>query len=570
MAIKDWSTTAADNNSTPPNGWPEGMLPSQVNNSARQMMADVRSWYEEPSWIDYGYTVAYASDTSFTVTGADATGQFVAGRRVKLVGTTTVYGVVASSSFSTNTTVNVTLDSGTVPADLSEAYYSAVAPLAISVSWDSVTDIPAFGTRWPTWSEVTGKPSVFTPDTHTHAASDVISGTLAAARLGSGTASSTTYLRGDGTWASLPAGTSATWGGITGTLADQTDLNSALAGKEGTITGAATSITSANLTASRALTSDGTGKVAVSAVTATELGYIDGVTSNVQTQLNAKQATVTGAATTITGSNLAASRAVASDASGKIVASDVTSTELGYLDGVTSNVQTQLNGKAATTHNHAASQITSGVLATARLGTGTASSSTFLRGDGSWSSLPGGSATWGAITGTLADQTDLQSALDGKAASSHTHATTDIVSGTFSTARLGSGTATTGTFLRGDGSWSAIPAQGVSWGSITGSLTDQVDLDNALDAKQATITGGATSIASANLTASRALVSDASGKVGVSAVTSTEIGHLDGVTSSIQTQLNAKEPTLASNRKRQIFVQSTTPSGPSTGDLWVW
>ena len=570
MAIKDWSTTAADNNSTPPNGWPEGMLPSQVNNSARQMMADVRSWYEEPSWIDYGYTVAYASDTSFTVTGADATGQFVAGRRVKLVGTTTVYGVVASSSFSTNTTVNVTLDSGTVPADLSEAYYSAVAPLAISVSWDSVTDIPAFGTRWPTWSEVTSKPSVFTPDTHTHAASDVISGTLAAARLGSGTASSTTYLRGDGTWASLPAGTSATWGGITGTLADQTDLNSALAGKEGTITGAATSITSANLTASRALTSDGTGKVAVSAVTATELGYIDGVTSNVQTQLNAKQATVTGAATTITGSNLAASRAVASDASGKIVASDVTSTELGYLDGVTSNVQTQLNGKAATTHNHAASQITSGVLATARLGTGTASSSTFLRGDGSWSSLPGGSATWGAITGTLADQTDLQSALDGKAASSHTHATTDIVSGTFSTARLGSGTATTGTFLRGDGSWSAIPAQGVSWGSITGSLTDQVDLDNALDAKQATITGGATSITSANLTASRALVSDASGKVGVSAVTSTEIGHLDGVTSSIQTQLNAKEPTLASNRKRQIFVQSTTPSGPSTGDLWVW
>jgi serine acetyltransferase len=42
-----------------------------------------------------------------------------------------------------------------------------------------------------------------------------------------------------------------------------------------------------------------------------------------------------------------------------------------------------------------------------------------------------------------------------------------------------------------------------------------------------------------NLTASRALVSDANGDVSVSAVTSTEIGHLDGVTSSIQTQLNS-------------------------------
>jgi len=44
----------------------------------------------------------------------------------------------------------------------------------------------------------------------------------------------------------------------------------------------------------------------------------------------------------------------------------------------------------------------------------------------------------------------------------------------------------------------------------------------------------------ADLTTSRALVSDGSGDVSVSAVTSTEVGYLDGVTSAIQTQLDTK------------------------------
>jgi len=44
----------------------------------------------------------------------------------------------------------------------------------------------------------------------------------------------------------------------------------------------------------------------------------------------------------------------------------------------------------------------------------------------------------------------------------------------------------------------------------------------------------------ANLTTGRALVSDGSGDVSLSAVTSTEIGYLDGVTSAIQTQLDTK------------------------------
>ena len=127
----------------------------------------------------------------------------------------------------------------------------------------------------------------------------------------------------------------------------QTQLDS----KQATISGAATTITSSNLTASRALTSNGSGKVEVSAVTSTELGYLDGVTSAVQTQLDAKQATISGAATTIASSDLTASRALTSNGSGKVEVSAVTSTELGYLDGVTSAVQTQLDSKLSSSGN---------------------------------------------------------------------------------------------------------------------------------------------------------------------------------------------------------------------------
>ena len=70
---------------------------------------------------------------------------------------------------------------------------------------------------------------------------------------------------------------------------------------------------------------------------------------------------------------------------------------------------------------------------------------------------------------------------------------------------------------------------------------------SAVSGKQNTITGGATTITSSDLTASRALVSNSSGKVAVSATTSTELGYVSGVTSAIQTQLNNKADVNLSN-----------------------
>jgi hypothetical protein len=75
---------------------------------------------------------------------------------------------------------------------------------------------------------------------------------------------------------------------------------------------------------------------ALTTVSATELGYLDGVTSAVQTQINAKQTVVSG----------------------------VDDTEIGYLNGVTSAVQTQIDTKAS------ASAISDATTTTAARGAG--------------------------------------------------------------------------------------------------------------------------------------------------------------------------------------------------------
>ncbi|MDF2546155.1 MAG: PaBG [Anaerosolibacter sp.] len=88
------------------------------------------------------------------------------------------------------------------------------------------------------------------------------------------------------------------------------------------------------------------------------IGNSTHITSAERTAWNSKQDAITGGASTIDTENLTASRALISDANGKVAVSAVTSTELGYLDGVTAAIQTQLNGKAASSHNHAIANIT--------------------------------------------------------------------------------------------------------------------------------------------------------------------------------------------------------------------
>lgn len=121
MGLENWKTTPSLNSDTPPDGWPEGtMTVNQINDTGRQMMADVRAWYEDEGWNDMGDTHAYASATTTTI-ASDVTASYTAGRAVRADGssTGTIYGSVVSSAYSApNTTITYKWD-GIAPAGLS-------------------------------------------------------------------------------------------------------------------------------------------------------------------------------------------------------------------------------------------------------------------------------------------------------------------------------------------------------------------------------------------------------------------------------------------------------------------
>lgn len=136
MPLESYSTTPASNNASPPAGFPEGQTPASLNDSARQVMADLATFVRQLPWVKLttGLTLVRNSNSQFQLTGIDVTTMYPAGRRLREIGATTVYGSVASSSFSGgNTLVNVTNDAGAnIPASLTAVDVSASDLLSIT------------------------------------------------------------------------------------------------------------------------------------------------------------------------------------------------------------------------------------------------------------------------------------------------------------------------------------------------------------------------------------------------------------------------------------------------------
>lgn len=115
--LKNWSTTPASNNSASPNGAPEGMAPSAVNDIIRQQMADHRTQWQDAEWFDWGHVPTRTGNAVFTVP-TDLTAVYTANRRLKCSDASTIYASILSSSYTAVTTITVVTDSGNLSASL--------------------------------------------------------------------------------------------------------------------------------------------------------------------------------------------------------------------------------------------------------------------------------------------------------------------------------------------------------------------------------------------------------------------------------------------------------------------
>lgn len=141
MKIGRWSTAAGSNNQAVPDGWPEGQLPSTVNDCAREMMAAIRTMLVDPQYIDQDYTPTYITASSFSVPG-NRTSAVHIGRRLKIFDATAgvqqiIYATVQSVSFTAVTTIHIEADAGSLTSSLSSFGISIISNTNNSMPRDS-------------------------------------------------------------------------------------------------------------------------------------------------------------------------------------------------------------------------------------------------------------------------------------------------------------------------------------------------------------------------------------------------------------------------------------------------
>lgn len=408
-------------------------------------------------------------------------------------------------------------------------------------------------------------------------------------------------------------GGGAVWGDIVGTLSNQTDLQSALDTK-GDVFGPATSVdgevvifsgTSGKII--KRATGSGVAKLASGVLSAGTVALGSEVTgilpvanggTGSNSALNGNRVMVSSGSTIIENAALTGSRVMVSGAGGLPATSSVTTTTLGFLDA-TSSIQTQLNGKQAS-GNYITSLI--GDVTASGPGAATATlSNTAVTGQ----ALTGFSSGAGTVSATdtiLTASNKFNGNIALKAPLAAPSFTSSIgldaltlqISGSYwafggngvqaSAARLLqaailvdpanasgnqvnlqapsniSGTYTfefpgalgsSGQFLKRGSSNST------SWSTLTAS-----DVSGVAPLASPTFTGTVT----VPVTASRAVVTGASSELAASATTATEIGYVNGVTSAIQTQLNAKQ---ATGNYITALTGEVTANGPGSSSATV-
>ena len=268
------------------------------------------------------------------------------------------------------------------------------------------------------------------------------------------------------------------------------------------------------------------GSTHIGSVSDTEIGYLNGVTSSVQGQIDSKLNTTDAASTyaplespTFTGTVMLP---------GSTAIGDVGATEIGYLNGVTSSVQGQIDSKLNTTD--AASTY-------APLESPTFTGTVMLPGSTAIGDV--GATEIGylnGVTSSVQNQIDLKAPLESPTFTG----TVTLPNATVTNSMIADLTIATGKIAD-----TAITADKLGADAVT---TEKIINSAVTEAKIAD--SAVTSGKIANGTIVNADINDAAAidwtKLAVSStVSATELGYVDGVTSSIQTQLDAKAPTAS-------------------------
>lgn len=335
---------------------PNTQLGSGTANNTTYLRGD-RTW----ATISTGSTVAGANtDVQFNDSGVlNGVDAFAFNK---------VTGTLSIGNTTVNTQINATSVTGTILNANNSSYlggiissnYQTIAGLGANVATLTANNASNFN----------GQPASFYAN-----ASNITSGTLGTARLGSGTANSTTYLRGDQTWATVSGGSGTPSGSNTDI---QFNDSTSFGGNDFfTFNKTTTTMSIGNSTVNTQINS-----TSLSTFINTTGAF---VFSGVHTH-NANLALIGNTTGELlignTAANIVSNATTITISTNSTVLATVNST---IFSGTSSNA-TNLNSQPGSFYTNA-TNIATGTVPTARLGSGTANTTTWLRGDNSWQTI---------------------------------------------------------------------------------------------------------------------------------------------------------------------------------------